>query len=124
MEARYVQRSDCIDIIPEIDIKAGEIVIENNLVGVAKLPIKKGKLGTLALTGIFEVTKANNCAFSVGASVFFDLENRSATTSGDVYLGLATQKSKLEDSKVQVVLNSNGTTINNGETTLHWQTIN
>ncbi len=124
MEARYVQRSESIDIIPEKEILSGEIIILNSLVGVAKLPIKKGELGTLALSGIYEITKTNSCAFSIGAAVYWDNENRSATTSGDIFLGLATKKSTLEDSKVQVVLNSGGTPTNSGEITLHWQTIN
>ncbi len=122
MEARYIQRSDSIDITPEKDIQAGEIVIANNLIGVAKLPIKKGELGTLALSGVFDIIKTNRSAFSVGASVFWDKEKRSATTSRGILLGLATKKSNIKDNKVQVVLNSTGVTIE-GNATINWQTI-
>ena len=36
MQARYVQRSESIDIVPGKDVAAGEIVFFGDLVGVAK----------------------------------------------------------------------------------------
>ena len=101
MQARYIQRGESIDFVPERDIAAGEIVIRNGLIGVARIPVKKGTLGSLALSGVF-----------------------SAVTSGELLLGLAAESSKLNDSHVRVILNSGGITINNNEATLNWQTIN
>ena len=124
MQARYIQRGESIDFVPERDIAAGEIVIRNGLVGVARIPVKKGTLGSLALSGVFDVTKTAHCAFSVGAAVYWDAARQSAVTSGDQLLGLAAESSKLNDPHVRVILNSGGITINNNEATLNWQTIN
>ena len=52
MKARYVQRGESIDFIPAFDVAAGDIVKVGSLVGVAKLDIKAGELGALALCGV------------------------------------------------------------------------
>ena len=129
MQARYIQRGESIDFLPDRDIAAGEIVIRNGLIGVARIPVKKGTLGSLALSGVFDVTKPVRCAFSVGAAVYWDAVRQSAVTSGELLLGLAAESSKLNDSHVRVIhvrviLNSGGITISNNEATLNWQTIN
>ena len=124
MQARYIQRGESIDFLPDRDISAGEIVIQSGLVGVAKIPVGKGTPGSLALSGVFDVTKTVRCAFSVGAAVYWDTVRQSAVTSGELLLGLAAESSKLNDSHVRVILNSGGITINNNEATLNWQTIN
>ena len=124
MQARYIQRGESIDFLPDRDISAGEIVIRNGLVGVAKIPVGKGTPGSLALSGVFDVTKTVRCAFSVGAAVYWDIVRQSAVTSGELLLGLAAESSKLNDSHVRVILNSGGITISNNEATLNWQTIN
>ena len=124
MQARYLQRGESIDFLPDRDISAGEIVIRNGLVGVAKIPVGKGTPGSLALSGVFDVTKTVRCAFSVGAAVYWDIVRQSAVTSGELLLGLAAESSKLNDPHVRVILNSGGITINNNEATLNWQTIN
>ena len=124
MQARYIQRGESIDFLPDRDISAGEIVIRNGLVGVAKIPVGKGTPGSLALSGVFDVTKTVRCAFSVGAAVYWDTVRQSAVTSGELLLGLAAESSKLNDSHVRVILNSGGITINNNEATINWQTIN
>ena len=110
MQARYIQRGESIDFVPERDIAAGEIVIRNGLIGVARIPVKKGTLGSLALSGVF--------------AVYWDTVRQSAVTSGELLLGLAAESSKLNDSHVRVILNSGGITISNNEATLNWQTIN
>ena len=124
MQARYIQRGESIDFLPDRDISAGEIVIRNGLVGVAKIPVGKGTPGSLALSGVFDVTKTVHCAFSVGAAVYWDAARQRAVTSGVPLLGLAAECSKLIDSHVRVILNSGGITVNGRDTTLNWQTIN
>jgi len=70
MDARYVQRGDAIDHTPVADVAAGDlIVLAEKLVGVAKLDIKAGELGALALTGVYETTKASGVVFAKGAEV-------------------------------------------------------
>lgn len=54
MTARYVQRGDSIDFIPDHDVAAGDVINHCGLIGVAKLDIHRGELGAIALTGIYE----------------------------------------------------------------------
>ena len=71
MKARYVQRGESIDFTPTSDVAAGDIVKLGNLVGVAKLDIKAGELGALALCGVYEIATAG-AAIEAGAVVFVD----------------------------------------------------
>ena len=82
MKARYVQRGESIDYTPETDVAAGDIIKIGNLVGVAKLDIKAGELGALALTGVYEVAKAAGTAFAAGAEVGWDAASKKAVAAG------------------------------------------
>lgn len=124
MDARYIQRGESLDVVPERDIAAGEIMITGSLAGIARLPIRCGELGSLALSGVFDVVKPARCAFSTGSLVFWDAARRSAVTAGGIPLGLAAQRAGLDDGKVRVILNSGGVTVNSSESILRWQTVN
>ena len=82
MDARYVQRGDAIDYTPAADVAAGDVVVLGKLAGVAKLDIKAGELGALALTGVYEVAKASGVAFAAGAEAGWDAANRAAVAAG------------------------------------------
>lgn len=122
MDARYIQRGESLDVVPERDVAAGEIVIMENLAGIARLPIRRGELGSLALAGVFDVVKTVRCAFSTGSIVYWDAARHSAVTAGDIPLGLAAQYAALDDPKVRIILNSGGVTVHSDESTLRWQT--
>lgn len=71
MKARYIQRGESIDYVPEADVAAGDIVKLGGLVGVAKLDIRAGELGALATVGVYEVDPGG-AAISVGDVVCVD----------------------------------------------------
>ena len=71
MKARYVQRGESIDYIPESDVAAGDIIKVGSLVGVAKLDIKAGELGALALVGVYEIA-TGGAAVALGDVVSVD----------------------------------------------------
>ena len=71
MKARYVQRGESIDFTPTADVAAGDVVKLGNLVGVAKLDIRAGELGALALCGVYEIA-TNGSAIEAGAVVHVD----------------------------------------------------
>ena len=107
MDARYVQRGDAIDHTPEADVAAGDVVVLGKLVGVAKLDIKAGELGALALTGIYEVSKASGTAFAAGAEVGWSPSTKKAVAagaSGSVKLGHAVAAADAGDAFVYVRL--------------------
>ena len=69
MKARYVQRGESIDYIPEADVAAGDIIKIGSLVGVAKLDIKAGELGALAVVGVYEIATGASGAVKFGHAV-------------------------------------------------------
>ena len=55
MLARYVQKGDAIDYRPTEAVAAGDVVIIADLIGIARLDIEAGTLGSLAVVGVFDV---------------------------------------------------------------------
>ena len=107
MDARYVQRGDAIDHTPMADVAAGDMVVLGKLVGVAKLDIKAGELGALALTGVYEVAKAEGVAFAQGTEVGWSASEKKAVAvgaSGSVKLGHAVALTGASDAFVYVRL--------------------
>jgi len=72
MNARYVQRGEAIDFTPAADIHAGDVVRLGRLVGIAKLDIKAGELGALALVGVYEFKVKAGETIEAGDGVYFD----------------------------------------------------
>ena len=54
MPTEYVQRGESIDYIPAADVAAGDVIVQGELVGVAKKDIKADTLGALAVEGVFD----------------------------------------------------------------------
>jgi len=81
MDARYVQKGDAIDFRPDRDVAAGEVVVLGGLAGVAKLDVKAGELGSLALEGVFEMAKVPNWAI-IGCGVVGWSANRKGVCGG------------------------------------------
>ena len=108
MDARYVQRGDAIDYTPIADVAAGDVVVlAGKLAGVAKLDIKAGELGALALTGVYEVAKTAGFAVAAGMEVGWDPAARQAVaagTSGSIKLGHAVALAGASDALVYVRL--------------------
>ena len=106
MKARYVQRGESIDFTPTSDVAAGDIVKLGNLVGVAKLDIKPGELGALALCGVYGIATAG-AAIESGAVVFVDPATGKVcaeSAAGAIKLGHAVTKAATTDTTVHVRL--------------------
>ena len=106
MKARYVQRGESIDYTPTADVAAGDIVKVGGLVGVAKLDIKAGELGALALCGVYEIA-TNGTAIEAGAVVFVDPATGrvcAESAAGAVRFGHAVAAAAAADALVHVRL--------------------
>jgi len=106
MKAKYVQRGDSVDFIPSDDLDAGEIVRLGNLIGITRIPVKRGSLGALTLNGIFDIRKPRGLSFPLGSHVFWDSETSSASDSGGILLGIAVMSAAGDAETVRVLLNS------------------
>lgn len=105
-KAEYFQRGDSIDYRPETNVNAGDVVFLENLVGVAKLDIKAGELGALALNGVYRVVKGSETA-KAGAAVYWNAESGQATfTQGsNKRMGTLVSDAATEDAVCLVKIN-------------------
>ena len=72
MTVQFRQTGDAVDYTPGADVMFGEVVVQGELVGVAKHDIPAGKLGVLAVTGVFDFPKAAGAGIAVGVKVYWD----------------------------------------------------
>ena len=86
MAVKFVQRGDAVDYTPDADVASGAVVVQGDLVGVAKLDITANALGALAVTGVFDFPKPTglNTAIAAGAKVYWDATN-GITVDADGY---------------------------------------
>lgn len=107
MIATYVHRGEIIDYTPEADVAAGDVVVINNIVGIAKLDIKAGEHGALAIIGVYDIAKASgeNTAIGKGVRVFWNATNKQITTDPtDVYIGKTLIAATDDDTTARVLL--------------------
>ena len=81
MQATYIQVGREIDYTPVAAVEAGQVVVQANLVGVATADIAAGKLGSLAVSGIFDVDQ-NAEIIPAGAPVYWDADGTSVSGTG------------------------------------------
>ena len=107
MLARFVQKGESIDYRPDTPVAAGDVVVQDNLVGIARLDIPAGTLGSLAVVGVFDIAK-DSSAVAAGNAVYWDAEAKKATTAktGNQYLGKAILDADASGETVRVLLNA------------------
>jgi len=107
MIARFVQDGKAVDYRPVAAVAAGDVIVQGNLVGIARLDIAAETLGSLAVTGIYEIAKATG-AISIGAVLYWDATNKkvTATAAGNTYFGKAVTAAESADATVCVLLNA------------------
>ncbi len=80
MSVVFVQDGHSIDYTPASDVTAGDVVVQGELVGVAKLDIATDVLGALAVSGVFDFPKATGVGAGIdaGANVYWDVADTEA----------------------------------------------
>jgi len=108
--AQFIHDGKSIDYTPGADVSAGDVVVQNDLIGIAKLDIASGALGALAVTGVFDLPKATGVgeAIGAGAKVYWDAGNTVATTDpaagANKYLGKTVRDAGDDDATVRIRL--------------------
>ena len=108
--AQFIHDGKSIDYTPGADVSAGDVVVQNDLIGIAKLDIASGALGALAVTGVFDLPKATGVdeAIGAGAKVYWDAGGSVATTDpaagANKYLGKTVRAAGDDDATVRVRL--------------------
>lgn len=72
MLATFIQNGDFLDYVAPVDVPQGAIVVQGELIGIAHRAIPAGTLGSLALTGVFEVPIIAGAVAGAGAPVHYD----------------------------------------------------
>jgi predicted RecA/RadA family phage recombinase len=83
MQATFVHDGRSIDYTPGSAVAAGDVIVQGELVGIARTPIAANALGSLAVAGVFDFAKATGggTAITAGANVYWDDTNNVATTT-------------------------------------------
>ena len=107
-DAQFNQQGDAIDYVPSVDTAAGAVVVQGDLIGVTKRPIKAGELGALALTGLYEMAKATGAGTDVtmGTILYWDeaAQQVTKTATGNKEFGKAVADASEDDTAVRVRL--------------------
>ena len=108
--ARFIHDGSSIDYTPAADVTAGDVVVQGDLIGIAKLDIATDALGALAVTGVFDVPKTAGVgeAITAGAKVYWDVADGVAKTDDEAgankYLGKVVAAAGDADTTVRVRL--------------------
>lgn len=103
-QAVFVHDGECIDYTPGADVVAGDVVVQGDLVGVAKRDIPAGKLGALTVTGVFDFAKLAALVLAVGTIVYWDDAANVATNvaAGNKQIGKVVRAAAAADATVRV----------------------
>lgn len=79
----FVQTGEAVDYTPGADVAAGEVVVQNDLVGVTKRLIPANQPGAVHVTGVYDFPKATGggTAIAAGKKVYWDAAAKQATES-------------------------------------------
>lgn len=83
--ARFIQDGKSIDYTPSSAVTAGDVVVQGELVGVAKQDIAANTLGALAVDGVFEFPKPTGAGTdaTVGTLMYWDVADGNAQETAD-----------------------------------------
>jgi len=105
----FIHDGDSIDYTPALAVDAGDVIVQDELVGVAKLDIAAGALGALAVAGVFDFPKStgSSSAIVAGDNCYWDAGNEVATTTASTHklIGKAVAAATDDDTTVRVRMN-------------------
>lgn len=81
----FVQEGSAVDYTPGADVAAGDVVVQNDLVGVTKRAILANEQGAIHVAGVFDFPKATGVgtAIGVGLAVYWDVAEQVAKTDDE-----------------------------------------
>jgi predicted RecA/RadA family phage recombinase len=104
--ATFVHDGNSIDYTPGSAVIAGQVVVQGELVGVAKVDIPANTLGALAVTGVFDFPKATGggTAITAGANCYWNAAAQQATTTatGNKLIGKCVRAAVDADTTVRI----------------------
>jgi predicted RecA/RadA family phage recombinase len=105
-QAVFIHEGGAVDYTPTADVAVGEVVVQGDLVGVAKHPIPANQPGALAVQGVFDFAKATGAgtALAVGTIVYWNNVTKvaTATAAGNKQIGKVVKAAADADATVRV----------------------
>ena len=71
-QATFVHDGDAVDFVPTAAVAAGTVVVQGNLVGVARRDVAVGQTGSLAVTGVFDLPVTALTGWAVGDLAYWN----------------------------------------------------
>ncbi|RPH78192.1 MAG: DUF2190 family protein [Planctomycetaceae bacterium] len=104
--AQFIQDGDVVDYTPTVNVAAGSLVVQGDLVGVTKRDIKANELGGLATVGVFECVKASADVIAAGTKLYWKADDQTvtATVGTNKLVGKAVAAAGAGTTKVRVLL--------------------
>ena len=107
MSTNYIQKGDVLVYTATTkNIASGDLVIIGAISGVAKTDIVIGGTGSVHITGVYSLPKANE-AITQGSKVYWSSANNNVTIikTDNVLIGVAVNNTISSESQVHVLLN-------------------
>ena len=105
---KFIHDGDSIDYTPATAVTAGDVIVQGELIGVAKRDIAANALGALTVRGVYDFPKATGAstAIAAGVNVYWNAGTGLDTTtaSGNKLLGKTVRAAADADALVRVRL--------------------
>jgi predicted RecA/RadA family phage recombinase len=101
----YFQNGDLLDYVAPADVGAGQVVVLSSLLSVAVRPIASGKIGGVAVEGVFALPCATGATGAQGSVVYYSTASGIANDTTGTYAGKLAYDRAATDSTVKVLLN-------------------
>lgn len=85
MAKKFVQPGEVWDHTPVANVASDAVVVMGEVVGVALTDIKAGEIGSVQVSGVWELPKLSGDNVAQGATLYWDpANNRLTTTAGSL----------------------------------------
>ncbi|MCM1122545.1 MAG: DUF2190 family protein [Eubacterium sp.] len=116
MKASYYQKGETLDYVNTTKgkIEAGTVLILGNRIGVAGTDIEAGAIGSVHVSGVYELDKKDTEELAVGTAVYFTADGITAAASEgtdkdavqNIPAGFVAAASPAKSTKVHVKINA------------------
>lgn len=105
-QATFVHEGMSIDYTPGADVAAGDVVVQGELIGVAKTSLVANRPGALAVGGVFDFAKSTASVISMGTLMYWNNTTKIATgtASGNALIGKCVRAAASGEDRVRILL--------------------
>lgn len=105
-KASYWQRGESLDFknTTNAKIEANTIIALSGRIGVAGTDINPGEVGSVHVTGVYEIAKTGTAAIAQGAAVYWDGDGITNVSTSNILAGYAAADAAAADTVILVKL--------------------